>query len=84
MSLFSGPIAICTNVFSFYDPDQGSRRLLGEDGNVLSDSEDIFSKMGMSRISRKYKKGLSSSDAEVDYRRGRSLREGRGDFAWQY
>ncbi|KAL8088272.1 uncharacterized protein At1g76660 [Apium graveolens] len=64
--------------------DQGSRRLLGEDGNVLSDSEDIFSKMGTSRFSRKYKKGLSSSDAEVDYRSGRSLREGRGDFAWQY
>ncbi|KAM7253109.1 hypothetical protein ACFE04_025727 [Oxalis oulophora] len=40
--------------------------------------EDIFSKMGLSRTSRKY---MSSSDAEVEYRRGRSLREGKGGFA---
>jgi hypothetical protein len=38
--------------------------------------EDIFAKMGLSRTSRKY---MSSSDAEVEYRRGRSLREGK---AW--
>jgi len=41
------------------------------------DDEDIFSKMESSRISRKYKMGLSCSDAEIDYRRGRSLREGK-------
>ncbi|KAJ0085835.1 hypothetical protein Patl1_09561 [Pistacia atlantica] len=51
--------------------------------HILTDEEDIFSKMGSSsRISRKYHLGMSSSDAEIDYRRGRSLREGRGDFAW--
>ncbi|GLU00163.1 hypothetical protein SLE2022_175490 [Rubroshorea leprosula] len=49
--------------------------------HALTDEDDIFSKMGSSR-SRKYHPGLSSSDAEIDYRRGRSLREGKGDFAW--
>jgi hypothetical protein len=44
--------------------------------------DDIFSKMASSKTSRKYHLGLSSSDAEIDYRRGRSLREGKGDFAW--
>ncbi|XP_061368437.1 LOW QUALITY PROTEIN: uncharacterized protein At1g76660 [Gastrolobium bilobum] len=47
------------------------------DRHTLMDDEDIFSKMGSSRISRKYQMGLSCSDAEVDYRRGRSLREER-------
>ncbi|CAK7345936.1 unnamed protein product [Dovyalis caffra] len=57
-------------------------------GNISGSStpgnhdEDIFSKMASSKISRKYHLGLSSSDAEIDYRRGRSLREGKGDFAW--
>lgn len=45
---------------------------------TLVDDEDIFSKMESSRICRKYQMGLSCSDAEVDYRRGRSLREGKG------
>lgn len=49
---------------------------------VLTDEEDIFSKMRTSRNSRKYHQGLSCSDAEIDYRRGRSLREGKGDFSW--
>jgi hypothetical protein len=44
--------------------------------------DDIFSKMASSKISRKYHLGISTSDAEIDYRRGRSLREGKGDFAW--
>ncbi|XVF35778.1 hypothetical protein REPUB_Repub19eG0000300 [Reevesia pubescens] len=47
----------------------------------LIDEEDVFSKKGSTR-SMKYHLGLSSSDAEIDYRRGRSLREGKGDFAW--
>ncbi|ESQ33288.1 hypothetical protein EUTSA_v10005687mg, partial [Eutrema salsugineum] len=39
--------------------------------------------VGQEKSSRKYKTGLCSSDAEIDYRRsGRSFREGRGDFAW--
>ncbi|KAG5388372.1 hypothetical protein IGI04_029969 [Brassica rapa subsp. trilocularis] len=38
---------------------------------------------GQAKASRKYKTGLCSSDAEIDYRRsGRSLGEGKGDFAW--
>ncbi|XP_030951112.1 uncharacterized protein At1g76660 [Quercus lobata] len=50
---------------------------------TLTDEEDIYSKMELSKKgSRKYPLGLSCSDAEVDYRRGRSVREGRGDFAW--
>ncbi|KAM3711152.1 hypothetical protein ACJW31_01G085800 [Castanea mollissima] len=50
---------------------------------TLTDEEDIYSKMELSKKgSRKYALGLSCSDAEVDYRRGRSVREGRGDFAW--
>lgn len=48
------------------------------DTHTLMDDEDIFSKMGSSRICRKYQMGLSCSDAEVDYRRGRSLRERKG------
>ncbi|EEF52947.1 conserved hypothetical protein [Ricinus communis] len=50
--------------------------------HVLADDSDIFPKMTSSRISRKYHLGSSCSDAEIDYRRGRSLREGKGDFAW--
>lgn len=45
--------------------------------HALSDDDDIFSKMGTSRIGRKYHFGSSNSDAEIEYRRGRSLREGR-------
>lgn len=44
---------------------------------IFSDEEDIFSKMGASKMNRKYQMGLSNSDAEIDYRRGRSLREKR-------
>ncbi|XWS24636.1 hypothetical protein CRYUN_Cryun28dG0119600 [Craigia yunnanensis] len=47
---------------------------------TLTGEEDAFLKKGSSR-SRKYHLGLSSSDAEIDYRRGRSSREGKGDFA---
>ncbi|XP_058220443.1 uncharacterized protein At1g76660 isoform X2 [Rhododendron vialii] len=61
--------------------DVFGRSLAGN--HILSDDDDIFSRMGTSKISRKYHQGLSSSDAEIDYRRGRSLRDGKGDFAWQ-
>ncbi|CAH9145301.1 unnamed protein product [Cuscuta epithymum] len=50
---------------------------------LLSDDEDIFSNIGNSRHCRKYPRGSSTSDAEVEYRRGRSLREGKGWAAWQ-
>lgn len=44
---------------------------------MMSDEEDIFAKMGSSsKISRKYQ---ASSDAEIEYRRGRSLREKKKD-----
>ncbi|KAL3845869.1 hypothetical protein ACJIZ3_003272 [Penstemon smallii] len=44
---------------------------------MSDDEEDIYSKMGASsRIGRKYALGSSNSDAEIEYRRGRSLREG--------
>ncbi|TQD69909.1 hypothetical protein C1H46_044559 [Malus baccata] len=49
---------------------------------IVANEEDIFSKMGSSKLSRKYQMGQSSSDAEIDYRRGRSLRERKGEFAW--
>ncbi|KAJ8772643.1 hypothetical protein K2173_027820 [Erythroxylum novogranatense] len=58
--------------------DPKSRRHRGSN-HVVTD-EDIFPKVSSSKISRKYHLGLSSSDAEIDYRRGRSLREGKGDF----
>ncbi|KAE9456817.1 hypothetical protein C3L33_11313, partial [Rhododendron williamsianum] len=61
--------------------DVFGRSLAGN--HILSNDDDIFSRMGTSKISRKYHQGLSSSDAEIDYRRGRSLRDSKGDFAWQ-
>ncbi|OVA16091.1 hypothetical protein BVC80_8665g11 [Macleaya cordata] len=54
------------------------------DNHALTDEEDIFSMMGSSKSSKRYYRlGSSNSDAEIDYRRGRSLREGKGDFAWR-
>ncbi|XP_043709410.1 uncharacterized protein At1g76660-like isoform X2 [Telopea speciosissima] len=49
--------------------------------HAFTDGEDI-SKMGDSKISKRYRVGLSSSDAEIDYRRARSTREGKGNFAF--
>ncbi|KAL8523628.1 hypothetical protein ACS0TY_013560 [Phlomoides rotata] len=48
-----------------------------QSSHILSDGEDIYSKMGASRNGRKYQFGSSNSDAEIEYRRGRSLREER-------
>lgn len=54
----------------------------------LTDDEDIFSRMGGSRMNGKYHhqyhmgRGQSNSDAEVEYRRGRRLRESRGNSKW--
>ncbi|KAJ7967029.1 putative Hydroxyproline-rich glycoprotein family protein [Quillaja saponaria] len=69
--------------------DHKSQRLQGNicgsstsHNHFLVDEEDIFSKMGSSRINKKHQLGYSCSDAEIDYRRGRSLRDGRGDFTW--
>ncbi|CAL1383568.1 unnamed protein product [Linum trigynum] len=46
----------------------------------LSGNEGIFSRNASSKGSRKYHAGLSSSDAEIDYRRVRSSREGRREI----
>ncbi|XP_052190197.1 uncharacterized protein At1g76660 [Diospyros lotus] len=48
--------------------------------HFLTDEGNIFCRTGSSKFSRKYHLGLSVSDAEIDYRRGRSFREGRGSF----
>ncbi|OMO80069.1 hypothetical protein CCACVL1_13178 [Corchorus capsularis] len=68
--------------------DHKSRRQVGNvsgsstpANHTPTDEDSIFLKKSSSR-SRKYHLGLSSSDAEIDYRRGRSLREAKGDFAW--
>lgn len=50
--------------------------------HCLTDDEDIFSKMGGSRMNGKYHG--SNSDAEIEYRRGRSLRESRGNSKWPW
>ncbi|CAI9115503.1 OLC1v1016416C1 [Oldenlandia corymbosa var. corymbosa] len=68
------------NVPGKHSSDYSARSASG--AHILSDDEDIFSKMGASRINRKYHLGLSSSDAEIEYRRGRSLKQRKGDFAW--
>lgn len=47
-----------------------------QSSHILSDDEDIYSKMGAPRNGRKYQFS-SNSDAEIEYRRGRSLREER-------
>lgn len=79
------------NVPFMHDSDNKLRRQPGNVSgsstpvsDILTDEEDVFSKMELSKSSRKYQLGLSSSDAEIDYRRGRSLREGRGGFAWHH
>lgn len=75
-----------SNVLSYYGADQKSRRQVDNVSGsstpinrTLTDEEDVYLKKSSSR-SRKYQLGLSSSDAEIDYRRGRSLRGGKGDF----
>ncbi|XP_047975253.1 uncharacterized protein At1g76660-like [Salvia hispanica] len=63
--------------------DQIPQRRLGDTGrslqsnHTLSDGGSIFSKMGASGVGRKYKFGASNSDAEIEYKRVSSLREGR-------
>ncbi|KAI3459972.1 hypothetical protein Pfo_016635 [Paulownia fortunei] len=63
--------------------DQVPQKRFGDTGrsfhnnHILSDDDNIFSKMGAPRIGRKYHFGSSNSDAEIEYRRGLSLREGR-------
>ncbi|CAK9178257.1 unnamed protein product [Ilex paraguariensis] len=61
-------------------PGDVSRRAIPGNQILRDDDDDIFSKMGASRVRRKYPMGSSNSDAEIDYRRGRRLREGKGNF----
>ncbi|KAK1263278.1 hypothetical protein QJS04_geneDACA009356 [Acorus gramineus] len=47
-----------------------------------TDDDEIFSNAWGAKVAKKYRLGLSSSDAEIDYRRGRSLRDTNGFLAW--
>ncbi|XP_030513421.1 uncharacterized protein At1g76660-like [Rhodamnia argentea] len=47
-----------------------------------TDDEDVFSRIHLPKNGRKYELGSSMSDAEIDYRRGRSLREGKVGVRW--
>ena len=62
--------------------DVSRRDIPGNQILTDDDDDDIFSKTGASRARRKYPVGSSNSDAEIDYRKGRRLREGKGDFSW--
>ncbi|XP_047955783.1 uncharacterized protein At1g76660-like [Salvia hispanica] len=66
-----------THPGSYNSPeDQAPQKQQGlPSSHIPSDDEDIYSKMGAPRNSRKYPFGSSNSDAEIEYRRGRSLRE---------
>ncbi|XP_057794649.1 uncharacterized protein At1g76660-like [Salvia miltiorrhiza] len=72
-----------SGVHGSYDNIEGQaphKRISGRglpSSHILSDDEDIYSKMGAPRNGRKYQFGSSNSDAEIEYRRGRSLREER-------
>ncbi|XP_010537258.1 PREDICTED: uncharacterized protein At1g76660 [Tarenaya hassleriana] len=44
---------------------------------IQTDEEALLSRVGSMKGSRRSHMGLSCSDAEIEYRRGRSLREGR-------
>lgn len=44
---------------------------------IHADEEALLSRVGSVKGNRSYPAGFSSSDAEIEYRRGRSLREGR-------
>ncbi|CAN8234370.1 unnamed protein product [Cochlearia groenlandica] len=46
---------------------------------IHADEEALLSRVGSVKGNRSYPIGFSSSDAEIEYRRGRSLREGRGN-----
>lgn len=48
--------------------------------HVLTDDEDVFSRIHLPKNGRKYELGSSMSDAEIDYGRIRSLREGKVGF----
>ncbi|KAL9238057.1 hypothetical protein vseg_012533 [Gypsophila vaccaria] len=48
---------------------------------IRTDEDDLFASMGKIRKNRKFQMGQSCSDAEIEYRRGRSLRECR-DLSW--
>ncbi|XP_022936803.1 uncharacterized protein At1g76660-like isoform X1 [Cucurbita moschata] len=77
----------CTEVLALCTVYEDNK-LQRQPGNMSGSStlnqvgSDVFSRIGPSKNSRKYNLGLSCSDAEVDYRRGRSLREAKGDFLW--
>lgn len=57
---------------------------LKDSGNdVQSSIEELISMTGDIKIGQRSRSsGLSISDTEVDYRRGRSVREGNGHLSW--
>lgn len=77
----------CTEVLALCNGYKDNK-LQRQPGNMSGSStsnqveKDVFSRTGSSKNSRKYNLGLSCSDAEVDYGRGRSPREAREDFSW--
>ncbi|KAF5739262.1 hypothetical protein HS088_TW12G00464 [Tripterygium wilfordii] len=78
---FVGGRVFCEETKSIWQ--SGSISGFGVPSNhILNVEEDLFSNMSATKLSRKYHLGLSSSDAEIDYRRVRSLREGKGDTSW--
>ncbi|KAF5741005.1 hypothetical protein HS088_TW11G01087 [Tripterygium wilfordii] len=81
VSDFVGGRVFCEETKSIWR--SGSISGLGVPSNhILNVEEDLYSNMSAAKLSRKYHLGLSSSDAEIDYRRVRSLREGKGDASW--
>ncbi|XP_021717810.1 uncharacterized protein At1g76660-like [Chenopodium quinoa] len=72
---------VSSKQFEDEQPGNASGRSTPSNRN-LTDDEEMFSNMGKSKKSRKVNMGLSCSDAEIEYRRGRSLREARGDITW--
>ncbi|KMS94867.1 hypothetical protein BVRB_014550 [Beta vulgaris subsp. vulgaris] len=62
--------------------DKQPGKISGQSTPSLTDEDDMYSNMGKFNKSRKLNMGLSCSDAEVEYRRGRSLRECREDYTW--
>lgn len=74
------------NIVVFIDSDEKKDKqpgkISGQSTPSLTDEDDMYSNMGKFNKSRKLNMGLSCSDAEVEYRRGRSLRECREDYTW--
>lgn len=56
---------------------------LSDDGNHSVKGEEDNPKAADPQVSKRVRPGESCSDAEIDYRRARSLREANGILAWR-